>query len=121
MIPIQTIARAERQVWYLILHYGVPSFYEGETIDQHFHIVEKACQSVRITMAPLDMTFQKRGEPSKRYMFRFPWYKRDDLQALRVTEAFEFGFAITGGPFIDPYRDGYFLPIPKAMVLIGSR
>jgi hypothetical protein len=119
-MTINTTASTERQVWYLILHYGLPLAYAGETIDQHFRIVEKACRSVRITVALLDMTFQKHRQLSKRYVFRFPWYKRDDLQALRVAEAFECGFSIAGVPLIDPDHDGYFLPIPRALVTPGG-
>lgn len=114
---------SERQVWYLLLHYGVPWPFMGETIEGHFDVVRRSCKPVGVTVVPVELALAARKAAPRltRYVFRFPRYCRDDDRALRFAETFDFAFAVGGTPLVAPDHDGYVVRVPRALVGPGGR
>jgi len=117
---MSVIRNKENQVWYLLLHFGVPCSYSSDIIKDHLRIAQKSCKKVSVTVNTLQTAFRKSKHQPMRYIFRFPRYERDDQRAIHVAEAFIFGFAVTGGPFIERDHDGYVLPIPRQLLEHGD-
>ena len=111
------IPRPESQVWYLLLHYGVPITSHGvDLVKVHFQKVQQAYKPTGIKVVPVDITFGNLKHKMTRYLFRFPRYRKDDKRALHFVESFTFAFAIVAFPLVEQNQDGYTLRIPRTMI-----
>jgi len=118
-IDLEDLPRSERKVQYLLLQLGVPERqYPAST--KHIAASKLAARSMGIKLSRVRFAGSSQAGPS-RYMFRFPWYKRDDNLANRIAESVIYAANITCYPFGDSHEPALVLPIPAEMTKDPSR
>lgn len=85
------------QVWYLLLHLGVPSTL-GESSHQHMVQAKRACKVLGLTLDVFPLASSKKFLPNERYFYRLPRYRRDDKLATHLGETILNLAWVTCGP-----------------------
>ena len=117
-----------RRTWYLVLQISFPA----DTVSQlprkyrrisrsiqasssrHLNVVRADCKPLGVTVRRVDISVRDEGALGH-YLFRFRRYQRDDESAVRLAEAFAFGFSLAGGPLADT-DDPLVLRVPDSAV-----
>ena len=103
---------------YLLLHLGVPSSRSPVSSAGQLQAVRsarRAGKELGIRVWP-SRVFWPGKEGHYRYFFRFPRYRRDDVQATHVAEAVLFAVTLTHGPFMDTYAMTSVFRVPSELV-----
>ncbi|MDX2267712.1 MAG: hypothetical protein NW208_06370 [Bryobacter sp.] len=114
---------------YLVLQIGIPAqvrILKGHNADgrmrtrqltaSHIRRINFILQDLGVTVERLTVTFGTNCSPH--YVFSFPFHKRRDEDALRLAEAFGYGFAIASGPV---FSTEYPLVLRLPSELVGRR
>jgi len=113
------------RVCYLLLHLGVPS---------HFYVplktpliaAKRAGKAIGIIIWPICLTSKDNKEVHVRYLFRFPYWRRDDKCAFRIGESFLFAVSAIFGPLtafkemVSVFRIPQLLVLDKKKLLIDE-
>jgi len=105
---------AEKKVEYLLLHLGVPSPQHPPST-KHVSSSNRAANHMGIKLQRISLDYEKGSHTTHRYMFRFPYFRRDDKAAVWIAESVIYATNITCHPFGDPHEPAFVLPIPSAM------
>lgn len=104
-----------RRVSYLLLHLGVPSNYPPTT--KHFRVAKKAASSIGILLSTIDIVSEKNNRSGiSRYLFRFPYYRRDDKLASLFADTILIAASVAFGPFLDEHNDLSCFRIPMNLI-----
>ena len=93
------------RVCYLLLQVGVPSnSYPAKLANgfQSIKVAKNVGKKIGIIVFPFQFRSISKDKGEYRFVFRFPWYKRNDEHANKISEAFLLGLSISFGPWIDP-------------------
>ena len=112
-MDINSFPKEERKVEYLLLHLGVP-VKQLPPSKKHIRAANKAARELGIKVRRIKVGVAS-GE-DERYLFRFPWYKRDDVVANHIAKSLIFAVNITFGPFGDEHESANILPIPYTTI-----
>lgn len=89
------------KVCYLLLHLAVPSVFTP-SLSKHLSIAKKAANSLSIKLSTITIDIENNRDTKPiRYLFRFPYYRRDDKLASRFAETILLIASVTFGPFLD--------------------
>ncbi len=103
----------KNKVWYLLLQLGVPVPFNDKSIKRHLRIVRKECKNLKVFIRAILINH---GENYGRYLFRFPYYKKNDMSAVKFAESFLYGLTYLHGPIIDSDHDSLILCIPDNII-----
>jgi hypothetical protein len=105
------------KVVYVLLHLGVPT---NEIPPSRGHIIEanKTANSINIHIVRLPVIKESEvmTSPNQRYFIRFPWYRRNDNDAIRIAECVLYGVAISFGPFGNPDLSDPIAILPASVI-----
>jgi hypothetical protein len=105
---------AERKVEYLLLHLGVP-IEQHPPSNKHVSSSKRAALHMGIRLQRISLDHERASRTTDRYMFRFPYFRRDDEAAVWIAESVIYAANITCHPFGDPHEPALVLPIPADM------
>jgi len=95
----------KNRVCYLLLQVHVPSTHnppKSDSILQSITVAKKVGKKIGIIVFPVKLKYKSNNKSDYRFVFRFPWYKRNDEFAFKLSEAFFLGLSISFGPWMDP-------------------
>jgi hypothetical protein len=103
------------RVCYLLLQLGCPPLRPG-TANKHLSIARRTAKYLSIRLWPVDLRADGYGMADLRYFFRFPWYKKNDSNAIHIAEAILYTASTICGPFMDTNEEAVVLRVPKELV-----
>ena len=104
------------KVCYLLLHLAVPSVFTP-SLTKHLSIVKKAANSLGVKLSTITIDIENNRDTKPiRYLFRFPYYQRDDVLASRFAETILIIASVTFGVFLDDKDNVSFFRIPIDLI-----
>lgn len=104
------------KVYYLLLHLAVPSLFTSN-LSKHINIAKQAASNLNIKLSTLTiLTDSNVGPNSIRYLFRFPYYRRNDEFAARFADTFLMIASVTFGVFLDDEYDVSVFRVPANLI-----
>jgi hypothetical protein len=104
------------KVCYLLLHLAVPSIFTP-SLTKHLSIAKKAANSLGIKLSTITIDIENNRDTKPiRYLFRFPYYLRDDEFASRFAETILIIASITFGVFLDDKDNVSTFRIPMELI-----
>jgi len=89
------------------------------TSGKHLSAAKKAAKAVGIQLSAISLEIGNKNPSLRRYLFHFPYFRRNDELASRFADTVLIVASITHGPFLDNGNDVSTFRIP--MSLIGKR
>lgn len=104
------------KVSYLLLHLSAPSdFYPPST--NHLRTAKRAANDLGIKLSTIVVEAEKSMGPGQsRYLFHFPYYRRNDKLASRFADTVLIAASVIHGPFLDRKDDLSSFRIPMNLI-----